>query len=75
MPRDPLVARVTKQGPGLGDLFGLGVALAANLALGFGLGWLIDRAVGTFPVFAFVGFGLGLVSAGATVYRLSKRFM
>ena len=25
-------------GPGLGDLFGLGVALAANLAVGFGLG-------------------------------------
>jgi F0F1-type ATP synthase assembly protein I len=66
---------MSRDRPGLGDLFGLGVALAANLAVGFGLGWLLDSATGTYPVFAFVGFGLGLLSAGATVYRLSKRFM
>lgn len=74
-PRDQPVPRVTSDGPGLGDLFGLGVALAANLAVGFGLGWLLDNAVGTFPVFAFVGLVLGLVTAGVTVYRLSRKFM
>lgn len=59
----------------LGDLFGLGVMLAAYMGAGFGLGWLVDLFLRTFPVFAFVGFAFGLVGAGATVYRLSKKYM
>lgn len=66
---------MTGDRPSLGDLFGLGVTLAAFMGAGFGLGWLVDLLFRSFPVFAFVGFVFGLVGAGATVYRLSKKFM
>lgn len=69
------VPPMSNDGPGIGVLIGLGVTLAAYLGAGFGLGWLVDLAVGSFPVFAFVGLVLGLVPAGATVYRLSKKYM
>ncbi|MDN5934510.1 MAG: AtpZ/AtpI family protein [Pseudonocardia sp.] len=56
-------------------MFTIGIALAANLVVGFAIGWGVDLLTGTFPVFAFVGFGLGLITAGVTVYRLSRRYM
>lgn len=61
--------------PGIGDLITLGISLTSILAVGFGLGWLLDQLVGTFPIFAFVGLGLAIIPAAATVYRLSKKFM
>jgi F0F1-type ATP synthase assembly protein I len=63
------------RGPGLGDVFTIGIALAANLVVGFAIGWGVDLLTGTFPVFAFVGFGFGLITAGVTVFRLSRRYM
>jgi len=63
------------RGPGLSDVFTIGIALAANLVLGFGLGWCVDLLFDSYPIFAFVGFGLGLITAGVTVYRLSRRYM
>lgn len=62
-------------GPGTSDLITTGVALAACLIVGFGLGWLVDLKLSTFPGFALVGLLLGVVAAGFYFYRESKRFM
>jgi F0F1-type ATP synthase assembly protein I len=65
---------VAGDGPGLGDLLSMGVTLALCVVAGFGLGWLLDLATGTFPAFAMVGLLLGLVMASLYVYKLFKRY-
>jgi F0F1-type ATP synthase assembly protein I len=65
---------VAGDGPGLGDLLSMGVTLALCVVAGFGLGWLVDRGTGTFPVFAMVGLLLGVVMASVYVYKLFKRY-
>ncbi|MGH3611064.1 MAG: AtpZ/AtpI family protein [Pseudonocardia sp.] len=62
-------------GPQLGDLLSLGVTLAGCLVLGFGLGWLVDRPLGTFPGFALAGLALGVVAACVYFYKQFKRYM
>jgi hypothetical protein len=49
-------------------LIGMGAAIAALLVVGFGLGWLIDHLLDTFPIFVMVGLGLGI--AGACSYTI-----
>jgi F0F1-type ATP synthase assembly protein I len=65
---------VAGDGPELGDLLSMGVTLALCVVAGFGLGWLVDLATGTFPAFAMVGLLLGVVAASVYVYKLFKRF-
>ena len=62
-------------GPGLGDLLSMGLTLATCLVIGFGLGWLVDRPLGTFPAFALAGLALGVAAACAYFYTLFKRYM
>lgn len=61
-------------GPGLGDLLNLGMTLALCLVIGFGLGWLVDRAMGTFPAFALVGLAVGVGAACVWFYKMFKRY-
>ena len=59
-------------GPGSGELAGFGQALklssefVAGIAVGAGLGWLIDKAAGTSPwgliVFLLLGFAAGVLN-------------
>jgi len=65
---------VAGEGPELGDLLSMGVTLALCVAAGFGLGWLADLAVGSFPVFALIGLLLGVGAASLYVYKLFKRY-
>jgi F0F1-type ATP synthase assembly protein I len=65
---------VAGDGPGLGDLLSMGVTLALCVAAGFGLGWLVDSATGTFPAFALIGLFVGVVMASLYVYKLFKRY-
>lgn len=62
-------------GPQLGDLLSMGVSLAGCLAVGFGLGWLGDRAFGTFPVVTLLGLALGIAAACGYAYELFQRYM
>lgn len=61
-------------GPHLGDLLSMGVTLALCLVVGFGLGWLVDSWLGTFPGFALAGLALGVVAACAYFYKQFKRY-
>lgn len=48
---------------GWSTLLGLGAAVAGTIVAGLGLGWLVDRLVGTGPVFLLLGLLLGVVVA------------
>jgi F0F1-type ATP synthase assembly protein I len=62
------------EGPELGDLLSMGVTLALCVVAGFGLGWLVDLATGTFPVFALVGLLFGVGVASLYFYKMFKRY-
>lgn len=62
------------RGPELGDLLSMGMTLALCVVVGFGLGWLGDLAVGTFPLIAMIGLGLGVVAATFYVVKQFKRY-
>ncbi|MDN5857809.1 MAG: AtpZ/AtpI family protein [Pseudonocardia sp.] len=58
----------------LGDLLAMGGGMAACVVAGFGLGWLVDLFVDSFPGFALAGLGLGIVAACWYVWSILKRF-
>lgn len=62
-------------GPDLATLLGLGLATAAFLVVGLGLGWLVDSMLDSLPVFVFLGLAVGVVGAGGYVYAQFKKFM
>jgi ATP synthase protein I len=53
---------------GWSTLLGMGIAIAAELSVGLGLGWLIDSLAGTTPIFLLIGVVLGI--AGAVSYTV-----
>ena len=61
-------------GPELGDLLSMGLTLALCVVLGFGLGWLGDLAIGTFPLIAMIGLVLGVAAATFYVVKQFKRY-
>jgi F0F1-type ATP synthase assembly protein I len=61
---------VPAESPGLSTLLGMGAVIAAQLAAGFALGWLVDTMLGTKPVFLLVGLLLGIV--GAVSYTVAQ---
>ena len=61
-------------GPELSTLLGFGLALAALLVVGLGLGWLIDTVLDSLPIFTLVGLALGVAGACVYVYAQFKKF-
>lgn len=61
-------------GPQLGDLLSMGGTMAGCVVVGFGLGWLVDLGVGSFPGFALAGLAIGIAAACWFIYRIFKRF-
>ncbi len=47
----------------------MGVTIALFLVAGMGLRWLVDRLIDTFPLFVFLGLGLGSGSLRHAVTR------
>jgi F0F1-type ATP synthase assembly protein I len=70
------VARPTSTGPSGAELAGLGMALAAAVVVPMFLGFLLDGALQTSPLFLFVGLAVGIIAAVALVYtRYARRYM
>ena len=61
---------MANEGLGWSDLLGLGLVAAGTLAAGIALGWLIDDALGTSPIFILIGVALGVVAIVA--YSIAK---
>jgi F0F1-type ATP synthase assembly protein I len=59
-----------RDGIGWGELATAGVTVAIAIAAGVVLGWLVDRLLGTLPIFLFLGLLLGV--AGAVWYLVLK---
>lgn len=47
----------------ISTLLTIGIVIALCLVAGLGLGWVLDAAVGTTPVFLLLGLLLGIVAA------------
>ena len=65
---------MNRAGPELGDLLSMGLTLATCVIVGFGLGWLVDLGVGTFPAFALAGLAAGVVAARVYFYKMFKKY-
>jgi F0F1-type ATP synthase assembly protein I len=52
---------------------GLGFVLFANIAGGYLLGWVLDRWLGTPPIFALIMAGLGLAAGLIEILQIMKR--
>jgi ATP synthase protein I len=53
----------------------LGLVLLVTVLVGVLGGYWLDRQAGTLPVFAMVGFFLGLAAGGRAVWQLIARFL
>ena len=70
------MARPSSTGPSGAELAGLGMALAAAVVVPMVLGYVVDGALRTSPLFLFVGLAVGIIGAVALVYtRYVKRYM
>jgi ATP synthase protein I len=57
------------------ELLTLGLAAAVSLALGGGIGYLIDRWAGTSPVFTLLGVALGATAAVLTTITRIRKYL
>jgi len=64
--------RAERRGTQLGFAFRLATELVAGFVVGGGIGWLLDRWLGTLPLFLLVFFGLGAAAGILNVVRTAK---
>ena len=57
----------------VGAVSGLGFVLFASIGSGYFLGWLLDRWLGTTPIFALVAACLGLAGGLIEILQILKR--
>lgn len=60
---------------GWSELLGMGAISAAQVAVGVGLGWLVDSFADTTPVFLLVGLLLGIVGAAGYIVIEFRKFL
>ena len=61
------------RGSALGLAFRLAVELVAGLVVGGGIGWLLDKWLGTSPLFLLVFFALGTAAGILNVFRTARQ--
>jgi F0F1-type ATP synthase assembly protein I len=57
----------------VGAVSGLGFVMFASIGGGFFLGWLVDRWLGTAPIFGLILAGLGLAGGLMEILQILKR--
>jgi F0F1-type ATP synthase assembly protein I len=57
----------------VGAVSGLGFVLFASIGGGYFLGWLVDRWLGTAPIFGLILAGLGLAGGLMEILQILKR--
>ncbi len=57
------------------QLAGLGVATAASLAVGLGLGHLLDAALGTGPLCTLAGLAVGIILGVLGSFQRIRRYL
>jgi F0F1-type ATP synthase assembly protein I len=65
---------VDKRQPGILAFAGLGMLNAMCLGIGLGVGWLIDRALNTLPLFLFLGLIVGIATGVLATRAELKRY-
>jgi F0F1-type ATP synthase assembly protein I len=65
---------VDKRQPGILAFAGLGMLNALCLGIGLGVGWLIDRALNTLPLFLFLGLIVGVAMGVLATRAELKRY-
>ncbi|MGB0670738.1 MAG: AtpZ/AtpI family protein [Rhodospirillales bacterium] len=74
-PQNKFVSRFRDaQGSGLGMAFRVGVELVAGVAVGLGIGWLLDEGLGTRPWLMLVFILLGGAAGTLNVYKVAKGY-
>lgn len=64
--------RTRRPNSGMGLALRLGVELVTGLAVGGGIGWLLDQWLGTLPWFLLLFFFLGAAAGMMNVFRTAK---
>jgi F0F1-type ATP synthase assembly protein I len=64
-----------RSAPGLTDLLQIGAVCGIMIGLGVFVGYLVDRAAGTPPLFTFAGLAVGIVGAATGSYRVIRPFV
>jgi F0F1-type ATP synthase assembly protein I len=66
---------VDKRGPGVMVFAGLGLLNAICMGAGLVVGWLIDRALGTLPLFLLLGLAAGIALGALATRAELKRYL
>jgi F0F1-type ATP synthase assembly protein I len=66
---------VAPEGLGWSSLLGMGVATAAILIVGLGLGWLVDSLAHTTPIFLLIGLAVGIFAAGSFIVMKFRTYL
>ena len=62
-------------GPGAVEFLTLGLTLAVTILVGGALGYLVDRWLGTSPVFTLIGLVLGITAAVLTAVSRVRKYL
>jgi Putative F0F1-ATPase subunit Ca2+/Mg2+ transporter len=65
---------VDRERPGIMQFAGLGMLNAICVGVGMVCGWFIDQALGTLPLFLFIGMVLGIAGGVLATRSEIKRF-
>ena len=71
--RAPETPNQQTAGSALGAALRLSIDMVAAVAVGTGMGWLLDRWLGTLPLFLIVFFFFGVAAGFLNVFRTARK--
>lgn len=57
----------------LAEASSIGFQVAFSIFIGLGIGWWLDKTVGTFPWLTLIFIGMGIAAGGLNYYRFIKQ--